>query len=319
MSRPAGTPKQLSLIGGGRWARVIAGVLLRPPFQEFHLTLHTPSNAEGMREWVRTEKFGTRTEVVAGWPDYDRRRPDAVIVANAARDHVRAATKAVAAGLPTLVEKPMALSEADARALIELAGRRGALLAASQVFRFARYVEAFAREVAGRGPVKQVEVTWTDPAQETRYGEVKRFDPDLQIVKDALPHVASILRMVCSARPDFVDRTMTREGAQADLRLRLDRTPCSVRLSRNDQARRRIMIVECGAGPVRLDFSQEPGQITVDNTVRDGDPAWSSAPRPLALMLQSFLAAAAGGAVDTRLDPAEALDACRIADQATAG
>ncbi|MEK7767584.1 MAG: Gfo/Idh/MocA family oxidoreductase [bacterium] len=320
MSPPAGSLKTLGLIGGGRWARVIAGVLLDHSPSDLRLSIHTPGNAAGMRAWVSGRGAEKRAEVLERWPDYGgSRRPEAVIVANAARDHVRAAAEALSAGIPTLVEKPLALSEASARSLIDLAGQNGVRLAVSQVFLFARYVEAFAREVARRAPVTHVRVTWTDPAQETRYGEAKSVDPDLPIVKDVLPHVVSILRVVCGTTIGFVDVALSRGGAQADLRLRLDGTPCSVRLARNGEARRRVIDVETGTGPLQLDFSEEPGRITIDGAAVDGDPAWSSAPRPLALMLKSFLDGVAGGAVDERLDAAQALEACRIADQAMAG
>lgn len=56
-------------------------------------------------------------------------RPDAVIVATPNRLHVEHALRTIAAGLPTLVEKPIADDVAQARALVEAAERAGVPLA----------------------------------------------------------------------------------------------------------------------------------------------------------------------------------------------
>ena len=58
----------------------------------------------------------------------DDRRVDVVVIASPNRTHVSLASAAIAAGLATVVDKPIAPTAGEARALIEAAGKRGVLL-----------------------------------------------------------------------------------------------------------------------------------------------------------------------------------------------
>src|SRR5262245_53080543 len=171
--------QRLALVGGGRWARVLAGVLLEVTPATAQIDIHTASNPTGTGDWSVRHGFN-RVRVVTGWPEFHAgNRPDAVIVANAARDHTKAAGAALRARIPTLVEKPLALSERDARDLVELASRQGALLAVSRVLLFVHSLERFASQVAARAPAKSARFAWSDPQTEMRHGEAKRYDASI--------------------------------------------------------------------------------------------------------------------------------------------
>jgi predicted dehydrogenase len=305
----------LVVVGGGRWARVVAGVLLdvRPDIQ---LRVHSHSNARGMTEWARTRAPG-RIEVREGLPDYlGSDRPTAVIVCNASRDHVPAASAALRAGIPTLVEKPVATSASVARELVALARQQGAQLAVSRVPLFARYLEAFAQHAARCPPVLWGRIIWADPRAESRYGEPKRYDPSVPVMIDTLPHVLPILRL--PGGPAVSCRRIAIEcgGMRTNMEITCGSVPWSVVLERNSATRQRAVHLQASNGPLRLDFSMEPGRIAVDGREINGDPEWDSAPRPLARMLQTFLDGAASGVVDTRLDPESAVEECTIMDEA---
>jgi predicted dehydrogenase len=303
----------VALVGGGRWARVIAGVLLEMP--DVAIRIHTASNAHAMREWA-SARAADRIHISKAWPDATAPRPDAVIIANASHDHVSAAGAALRERLPTLVEKPLALSKAAAAELLALAHRHGALLAVSRVPLFARYFESFAREAAGRPRAQATQIVWEDARSEQRYGEAKHYDPSLPVLTDALPHVLGILRTLCGAGLACLGVTIAQGGMRTSLQLSCGGMPCSVVLARNSDARRRMIELQASGAPLRLDFSQEPGRLTFDGREHDGDPEWNSAPRPLARMLRTFLGCAASGTDDERLDAQSAVEECRIADAA---
>src|SRR5258708_15230542 len=184
--------QRLAVIGGGRWARVLAAVLCEIA-PDATIRAHTPGNASAMREWSRDCGSG-RIEVCEFMPGLGLDRPDAVIVANAARDHARVARACLGAGIPTVVEKPLALSAAEAWDLAALAERNNVLLVVSRVLLFARYIDAFALAVAGAAPVREIRFAWTDPQAETRYGEAKSYDAGVPLFVDMLPHILPILR-----------------------------------------------------------------------------------------------------------------------------
>ncbi len=67
----------------------------------------------------------------------DATRPDAIVVASATASHVAVAGQAIAAGLPVLIEKPLAGTIAEAEALIAAAAARGVVLMPAHNDRFA--------------------------------------------------------------------------------------------------------------------------------------------------------------------------------------
>jgi predicted dehydrogenase len=290
-------------------------VLLEVTAATVQIDIHTASNPTGMEEWSVRHGFN-RVRVVTGWPEFHGgNRPDAVIVANAARNHTKAAGAALRAGIATLVEKPLALSERDARDLVELAGRHGALLAVSRVFLFARSLERFASHVLARAPVKCARVAWSDPKIEMRYGEVKQYDASVPVLVDILPHVLPILRTIFGRDPKFVALTISNGGAETELRMKVASLPCSITLARDADTRRRMIDVEDARGQLRLDLSEGCGRIFDGQKELDKGPAETSTLGPLALMLGKFLECAADGTTDDRLFAATAIEDCRIADQ----
>lgn len=308
--------RRLALVGGGRWARVLAGTLAEIVPPAVRIDIHTKSNAAGMREWAAGRGAGRIAIADAPLDLAGARRPDAIIIANAARDHVAPAAKALHAGIPTLVEKPLTLSAGTAADLVELARRHNAPLAVSRVMLFARYVEALMRAAATRADIKEVRVIWADPKGETRYGEVKRYDAGVTVANDVLPHILPVLRALFGDAITFVDVTIARGGMQTEVSATAGSVPCVLSLARNSDARRRVIELQTADGPLRLDCSEEPGRITTHDAEYDADPAWQSAPRPLARMLCAFLDGVAGGVLDERLAAASAVEEIRIADQA---
>lgn len=302
------------MIGGGRWARVYAGVLTKHPDLVRSVTIVSPRNAEGMRSWAAAE--GLPHEVTA---DADPPAFDAAIVANAASDHETWAHRFLDARVPVLVEKPFALGAAGAERLIALAEARGAYLAAALVFKFARYLDRFAALLPQRSEIRAVSLTWSDAAGEIRYGERKSHDVTLSVAADVLPHVASILDTLCPHAP-IVCRSvaMGAGGSQADVALSLGGRPCIIRLARDAECRKRLIAVESAAQNLTLDFTVEPGIITRNGEAWSGDPDWGKSLSPLNRLVRAFLGAVAGQVRDERLDARLGLLACRVVDQALA-
>lgn len=305
-------PGHVTVVGGGRWARVILDVLCELLPLGVRLDVYTRAR-EAMTEWRAGHPRRQRISVASV---FSPEPGDVVIVANAARDHVAAAAAALRAGSFVLVEKPLAPDFDSARAMVDLAAANGARLAAAQVTLFARYVDNFAAQVGRIGRLELVECNWTDIEGETRYGEVKSFDPGVPVFCDWLPHVAPMLEKILPVPPDSA-RLLGFEhgGAAVDLSLDGGGVPCAVHFARNSDRRRRIIRVRGAGGMVELDSSLEPGTITAEGRVHDADPLWGSRPKPLAQLLTAFLAWSTGGSGDARLDPGPGLRSCRLVGQ----
>jgi predicted dehydrogenase len=311
-------PEHIAVIGGGRWARTIVRSLDEIVRPSVRISVHSPHNAEAMAVWVADRKSAREICVSAELPLLSKQKSSAVIVVNAARDHEMAIEWALAAGVPVLVEKPIALSAAAAERLVALSRSQATYFAAANIFLFASYLDNFAALVAKEKKLKSVRVHWKDPRSECRYGEEKQYDAGLPVFADWLPHVLSIAGALM---PDLSQSCESLKffggGAHLELELRFDDIPCKVILVRNGDKRQRVFEVRSDNNLLRLAFSVEPGTISSGTSTMVGDPDWESKSFPSKYMLKAFLQGAAGAAHDPRLNIDIGLRACRVIDQAS--
>jgi predicted dehydrogenase len=81
-------------------------------------------------------------------PLLDRVRPDAVVIASDELSHAELAVTALEAGCHVFVEKPLALSAADARRIADTAAARGRQVVAGHISRFGSAVSRMRRRTA---------------------------------------------------------------------------------------------------------------------------------------------------------------------------
>ena len=307
---------KISVIGGGRWARTIASVLCGLPGRCDRITMHSPSNAAGLQVWAAQPQFGGLLRAVDVWPapGVGPERPDAVIVANRVGDHFNAAATALNYGIPILVEKPVALSRDRIEELSEIAKAGGTALGASHVFLFARYVEAYAATVASLGPMRGLQLVWTDGSSDIRRGEAKSYDPAVTLFDDVLPHIVPLVGAMQFRDLALVSLDVQRGGARLAIEAQANRRPVSLLIARNDQDRQRRIEVKTDHRVATLDFADEPGFIDIAGSRVDGDPRWDTALRPLGTMLSAFIAAVEGAPLDPRLSPDWAIASAALAD-----
>jgi predicted dehydrogenase len=122
---------------------------------------------------------------------------DAVIVATEAASHHELAAEALAAGAHVLVEKPLALTAADCRALGEQADAAARVLMAGHTFRFSPAV-AHVRELLERQELG--DVYYVD-SQRLNLGRVRG---DVDAVWNFAPHDISIVNYWLGGRPAAV-------------------------------------------------------------------------------------------------------------------
>ncbi|MBI5141413.1 MAG: Gfo/Idh/MocA family oxidoreductase [Nitrospirae bacterium] len=308
-------PDNIAVIGGGRWARVLTEVLCGVVPSSVRISVHSPHNAKAMSSWILERGLEQRVFVSSGLPVFPLGTSNAAIVVNAARDHEKSIEWAITAGIPVLVEKPLALSYSATKRLADLARSQKTYFAAAHVFLFARYIQTLSRLVTDEGRVQHINVFWMDPRAESRYGEAKSYDPGLTIFADWLPHVMSILSTLTSSQDQRCEKLeLLRGGAYLEIDLVLGDIPCHIQLVRNGIRRQRIIEVVAQSKMFKLDFSSEPGTIVAGSATLCGDPDWDSKAKPVAKMLGAFLQGAVGGVGDNRLDVEIGLRACRMID-----
>lgn len=305
--------RDVAVIGGGRWARVITDILCAELPPERAIAVYTRGCATVMREWTGALEARRRVTVI------DAALPSgaaAAIVANAARDHETAAAALLANRIPVLIEKPAALSANGVERLIGLAGQHGVFAAVSNPFLFAGYLQRFAA-LLRQSVVTGIRVRWIDPGGEVRYGERKRHDPTLPVYADCLPHVCAMLELLLPGRMQRLAAIEAgADGQRAAIALDTAGVPCHVNLERDGRARVRMIEADTADRTLRLDFSQEPGTIDDGTTSTSADAGWTLRPRPMTQLLRAFLSGSAGETADPRLSLSHALRAARIIDAA---
>jgi predicted dehydrogenase len=309
-------PERISIVGGGRWARVTVDVLHEILPISTLLSIHSPRNADAMRVWAES-RFGKRSfEISSALPVFSNTSQDALIVVNAARDHEAVAKLGIEAGIPVLIEKPLALNSASVNRLIDLAASCGAPLAAGHALRFARYVENFASAVAATGRLVSIRVRWCDARSEQRYGELKTYDSSIPVFVDCLPHVLSLISALIPVEEIALAKIQARHGgSEVEIKVRASGIPVEIVLARNSIHRQRWIEVVLGDGSkMTLNFQQEPGLISDPVKSFVADSLWNTAQRPLASMLSSFVGGLCSSCWDARLSPGLALKAAELVD-----
>jgi predicted dehydrogenase len=126
---------------------------------------------------------------------------DAVVVATPAIHHAEVATAAIERGLPVLVEKPFALSAAEARGVAELAERKGVPVVTGHLLLFHPALERL-REMITAGELGPVYYLYS---QRVNLGQVR---PDENALWSFGPHDVSVARFLLGERP----RTVSARG-----------------------------------------------------------------------------------------------------------
>jgi predicted dehydrogenase len=309
-------PEQIVVVGGGRWARVLTGVLCGFVAPSVKIFLHTSHNVDSMSSWITSQNFEQDIVVSSNWPDVSPELTAAMIVVNAARDHEKTIERALKARIPILVEKPVTFSEKATKRLVNLANKNNVPFFSAHVFLFASYLKNFFLVIPKIEKVQCLRIFWVDPQIESRYGEQKQYDSGLPIHADSLPHIVSIASMFTSHLSTACKSLKyKRGGAHLNVELMLGDIPCYIELIRNGDKRSRLVEVTTDKEDYKLDFTNEPGTITYSETELIGDSDWSESQRPAAQMLMAFLTCATGGELDKRLSIDVGLSANSAIDQ----
>ncbi len=278
--------------------------------------MYSPRNADGVLRWIGQKGLGDRLGVSQTMPDLSTEKPYAAIVANEVSDHAKVSMSLLDAGVPTLVEKPMAIGAEVVEQLQRRARSSGTMLAASHVMLFARYLETFMSAVEGQGSISALHALWEDGAGDTVRGEVKSYDAAVAVFDDVLPHILPVLERLAGHPLKFVSVALENGGAQVTIIADAGGLPVTIRLARNAAGRRRSFSAVTANGPFAVDFSSEPGMLLPPGLQGySGDLLWLSGPRPLGSMLAAFLEGVGAGKLDPRLDVDLALASARFADR----
>ena len=149
MSAPAAGKLRLALLGAGPWGRRYLQTVALSPDAAFTRVASRNPLTRGLVPASCAVESDWRAVVAAA-------DVDAVVVASPASLHAEMASAALAAGKPVLLEKPAALTSADARRLLEEASRRKLHVLVDHVQLFQPAYAELKRLAAALGPVRSI-------------------------------------------------------------------------------------------------------------------------------------------------------------------
>lgn len=297
------------IVGTRRWARLMAAELCAtlPADAVIHM-LGDPADAE-LQGWLSASGLGTKIRVSVALPPCPAAKTGVAFVVNSAYLHKTAVENMLAAGYNVVCEKPVSFSRRETISLIALAEELGLQLFCTNTYLFASYLDSFRKDWLAEHSFTSMQMSWSDPAREIRYGDTKGYDSSLPLIYDVLPHIANIALATIGefkAVPQGIE--VRHGGSEALINYRHGDLDIHVALARNASQRKRTLAF---AGPnheVLLDFSTEPGLVSVGRlTPVPVDPAWPRKPKPIAAMLYSVREFFESGSQDPRLSPSASL------------
>lgn len=234
----------------------------------------------------------------------DPRQIDALIIATPPATHAEIALAAVRSGIPVLIEKPLALSAADARAVRDAAKAAGVTAWIGHTHLFSPAFRALKGLVARYGGVREIR------------GEAGNHGPyrtDVSVLWDWGPHdVAMCLDLMGCVPASAACTVLERESERETVSIALSfpsGVPASIVVS-NAREKVRRFSVRCREATLVYD-DLSPHKLTVDGT-----PVAVGAELPLTVAVREFVAALGGAepdyaSLELGVAVVETLEACR--------
>lgn len=305
------------IIGGRRWARIIADelcALLCP--NEFVYIQGSHDDVE-LCNWWSNSSYKDRIKIVEQVDVCLSSKVGVAIIANSAYLHYSSIESAFKAGYNVVSEKPLALTGKETKQLLSKADELGLKLFSTNTYVFADYLRVFRQNWLADGNFCQLHIDWADAVSEVRYGDKKGYDSSIPIIYDVLPHVASII-LACYGEVKVGQSTikLLKGGSVVELAIECNELVITLVLSRNSLKRKRYLRFSGNASEVSLDFTEEPGVLTVNGVfcgiIADCD--WALKRKPIAEMLFSVKDYFDNELMDNRLSCESALLANELID-----
>ncbi len=296
------------IIGSRRWARVIADEVCKIQSSQCKVKIFMPRNDSSLPCWQEKSLYKQKLDFVEKLDFCGASKIGVAIVANSAYLHHSTIAKALDAGYHVVSEKPLTFSKKESMALLVKAKLLGLHLFSTNTYYFSNYFRQIKEEWLLHHEISKMEIHWSDPVIESRYGETKQYDSSTPIVYDILPHVAAII-LATYGEVEIADSEIhvLNGGSKTKIEFQCSRVDISVFLERNSLNRKRSIQFSGTNFDLAFDFTEEPGKINLNKEFVNRDLDYRLKRKPIAEMLHCLRAFFKGGAQDPRLSSDVAL------------
>lgn len=293
-------PNQVAVIGGGRWGKITCNILSQFQPQISKIYLVSQRNFKNSLDWCNhqspnTNKALTNQEQVIVSNNFDEllHNPNVEVafVTNLPAEHYETTKQLLTHGKHVLVEKPFVLDPKQGKELVDLANEKNLVLAVGLEYLLASYVHHFRWIIEQNfADIDYIEIFWHDVLAEQRWGSLKQPDLTVNVVTDIYPHILSLLYVLFEYQEINLKNVDLQDGGlSANLTFFYGSLPIKLSLSRTtNKPLRAIKIVSPKGEKLVMDFTQEPGTITLNGEILPKDSAWDNCPKPLPAEISYF-------------------------------
>lgn len=303
----------LYIVGGGRWSRVIASEAYKLTESNLDISVISKKNFDNMKKWSH-DFFGKNALTILNKLPNSLKDDSSIYVANETKLRFETLQTIKHFKVPTLVEKPLMLDSLKAQEIFDSYKELGIKLSTSQVFRFLDSIEILKQEL-GESRFENIEFYWLDPAREKRYGEIKKFELNVPIYHDVLPHIYSIMfELFGNIKLIITEINQDKHGETLTLTFKMNSMiDFKTHLSRTAGRRLRLLKFSSKSSSFNFDFSSEEfiEKYSQGLLVKNFNLGYSPS---LQNMLQAFINSNRLDIVDPRLDANRSLEVIKICE-----
>lgn len=180
----------IAVIGAGYWGpNLIRNVAQHPAAK-----LHTICDKNSQRLTYIAQHYTPQTLVTEPDEIFENSEIHGVVIATPAHTHFSLTRQALEAGKHVLVEKPLALTSAEAREVAELATQKNLILMVGHVFEYNPAVQKL-RDLVVSGDLGQIYYIYST---RVNLGQIR---DDLNAFWNLAPHDISIINLILNATP----------------------------------------------------------------------------------------------------------------------
>ena len=303
----------LYLIGGGRWARVVAKASENFLISDLNIVIVSKKNFKNMVTWRLNNSSLRHVFVLESLPNHLEDNSFAY-VANESSQRIETLTCLMDRNIPVIVEKPLFLNSQIGESLINKFKQKDLILLSAQVLRFMKSIVKI-KEIVGNSILDSVEFYWFDPLNELRYGEIKKNEVDVPIYFDVLPHIFSLMYEIF-VTPDIklVNASEIKGTDTFNVEVDVnDDIPVSIFLSKSSSERLRVINFWVGDHLINYDFSSDE---IISHFSPDKKPKISNygSSHPLSIMFKELFNTKIEHKFDPRFDLAPGLNCIKICE-----
>jgi predicted dehydrogenase len=305
------------LIGGGRWGQVTLSVLGKIPVPFAGIAVVSKHNAHEIQRVIAEIPSSVPISLTESIENLlNTYTVKAAIIVNSAQQHFDTAMMLIERGIHVLIEKPIVLTTEQMNILLETAARKKVCVFPGLCYQFCSYLDNFSKLILQHEAPKKFIVEWHEKSNEVRYGQTKKFDANINIAQDVMPHIWTILTKIFQEKNINISKYENLNDA-ANFSVSLNNISGKIILKRNASSRQRTVLLQMNEKKYfKIDFSTEPGEIYSASEKISADEHWHKNLSPLAQQLLQFFSYIEVGQIKNEVTE-KCLDSVKFTERAS--